>query len=37
MRFEEPEPKRILGLAWRSTSPRKSDFNELGKLIIASN
>ncbi len=36
MRFAEPEPKRILGLAWRSTSPRKRDFNELGKLIIAS-
>jgi LysR family hydrogen peroxide-inducible transcriptional activator len=36
MRFEEPEPKRVLGLAWRSTSPRKRDFVELGKLIVES-
>lgn len=33
MRFAEPEPKRILGLAWRSTSPRKRDFAEFGKLV----
>ena len=33
MRFSEPEPKRILGLAWRSTSPRKRDFAEFGKLV----
>jgi len=35
MRFAEPEPSRILGLAWRSTSPRKRDFVELGKLIAS--
>lgn len=34
MRFEEPEPKRVLGLAWRSTSPRKRDFADLGRLIV---
>lgn len=35
MRFADPEPKRTLGLAWRSSSPRKRDFAELGKLIAA--
>jgi LysR family transcriptional regulator, hydrogen peroxide-inducible genes activator len=35
MRFAEPEPMRTLGLAWRSTSPRKRDFVEFGKLIAA--
>ncbi|MBX9592471.1 MAG: LysR family transcriptional regulator [Hyphomonadaceae bacterium] len=35
MRFAEPEPSRTLGLAWRSTCPRKRDFVELGKLIAA--
>ena len=34
MRFTEPEPSRVLGLAWRATSPRKRDFVELGKLIV---
>jgi LysR family transcriptional regulator, hydrogen peroxide-inducible genes activator len=33
IRFEEPEPKRVLGLAWRATSPRKRDFAEFGKLV----
>ena len=33
MRFRKPEPHRILVLAWRRSSPRKRDFNELGKLI----
>jgi LysR family hydrogen peroxide-inducible transcriptional activator len=36
MRFEEPEPARIVGLAWRSTSPRKREFVEFGKLITQS-
>jgi len=36
MRFEKPEPSRVLGLAWRRTSPRKRDFIELGKLIVES-
>src|SRR5262249_48749388 len=34
MRFKEPEPKRTLGLVWRTSSPRKSDFAEFGKLIV---
>lgn len=33
MRFAEPEPQRTIGLAWRGTSPRKSDFKELARLI----
>ncbi len=35
MRFADPEPSRMLGLAWRATSPRKRDFVELGRLIEA--
>ncbi|QCK84779.1 LysR family transcriptional regulator [Phreatobacter aquaticus] len=35
MRFAEPEPSRVLGLAWRRTSPRKRDFIELGQMITA--
>jgi LysR family hydrogen peroxide-inducible transcriptional activator len=35
MRFADPEPQRVIGLAWRETSPRKRDFVELGKLIVA--
>ena len=34
MRFKEPEPKRTLGLAWRTSSPRRRDFAEFGKLIV---
>ena len=34
IRFEDPEPKRALGLAWRASSPRKDDFAALGKLIV---
>lgn len=33
MRFAEPEPKRQLGLVWRATSPRKSDFLELARIV----
>ena len=33
--FEAPEPHRIIGLAWRRSSPRKADFAELGKLVVA--
>lgn len=36
MRFEDPEPKRVIGLAWRKNSPRKPDFIELGEVITAS-
>lgn len=31
MRFEPPEPCRVVGLAWRTSSPRSSDFEELAK------
>jgi LysR family hydrogen peroxide-inducible transcriptional activator len=34
VRFEQPEPKRTLGLAWRAASPRKRDFSEFGTLIV---
>jgi LysR family hydrogen peroxide-inducible transcriptional activator len=36
MRFEDPEPRRVIGLAWRKNSPRKADFIELGEVITAS-
>jgi len=35
MRFTEPEPSRVLGLVWRSTSSRRRDFEELGRLVTA--
>lgn len=35
VRFADPEPRRILGLAWRASSPRKRDFVALGRLIVA--
>ncbi len=35
MRFTDPQPRRVVGLAWRKSSPRKSHFVELGKLITA--
>jgi LysR family hydrogen peroxide-inducible transcriptional activator len=34
MRFTDPEPQRVIGLAWRETSPRKPDFAALGDLIL---
>ncbi len=34
--FEEPQPFRTLGLVWRVTSPRTADFQELGRLVLAS-
>ncbi len=34
-RFEAPEPMREIGLAWRKTSPRKTDFYALGTLLKA--
>ena len=34
MRFTDPEPRRVVGLAWRKSSPRKRHFAELGKLIM---
>jgi LysR family hydrogen peroxide-inducible transcriptional activator len=33
VRFVDPEPFRTIGLVWRSTSPRKPDFLELGRLV----
>ena len=35
MRFAEPQPNRVIGLAWRRRSPRARHFVELGKLITA--
>jgi LysR family transcriptional regulator, hydrogen peroxide-inducible genes activator len=34
LRFAEPQPQRQIGLAWRSTSPRKADFLELGQILL---
>ncbi len=33
VRFVDPEPHRTIGLAWRKSSPRRSDFAELGRLL----
>jgi LysR family transcriptional regulator, hydrogen peroxide-inducible genes activator len=33
LRFAEPAPGRVIGLAWRRTSPRKVDFIALGQLV----
>ncbi len=33
LRFAAPEPARTVGLAWRRTSPRKKDFEALGKVV----
>ncbi|MCB1519470.1 MAG: hydrogen peroxide-inducible genes activator [Hyphomicrobiaceae bacterium] len=35
MPFAEPQPKRLVGLGWRRTSPRTRDFQELGRLFKA--
>jgi LysR family transcriptional regulator, hydrogen peroxide-inducible genes activator len=32
LRFSAPEPARTIGLAWRRTSPRKKDFEALGRI-----
>jgi LysR family hydrogen peroxide-inducible transcriptional activator len=34
LRFVEPQPQRTIGLAWRSTSPRKTDFLALGQMVL---
>lgn len=31
--FREPPPSRTIGLAWRKSSPRKSDFAAFGRLV----
>lgn len=33
MRFTQPEPQRLLGLAWRKSSPRRDEFLEIGAMI----
>jgi LysR family hydrogen peroxide-inducible transcriptional activator len=33
LRFNAPEPARSIGLAWRRTSPRRKDFEALGKIV----
>ncbi len=33
LRFAEPEPARSIGLAWRRTSPRRADFEAIGKIV----
>lgn len=33
LRFQDPEPGRQIGLVWRRTSPRRKDFEALGKLV----
>jgi LysR family transcriptional regulator, hydrogen peroxide-inducible genes activator len=33
LRFASPQPGRTIGLAWRRTSPRKSDFIALGEMV----
>lgn len=33
MRFEPPEPSRTVGLAWRASSPRQTDFLALGEQV----
>ncbi|MBN9064735.1 MAG: LysR family transcriptional regulator [Rhizobiales bacterium 65-9] len=35
-RFPAPEPMRTIGLAWRKSSPRKTDFIALGRVITES-
>jgi LysR family transcriptional regulator, hydrogen peroxide-inducible genes activator len=33
VRFERPEPQRTIGMVWRRTSPRRSEFLELGAVL----
>jgi LysR family hydrogen peroxide-inducible transcriptional activator len=33
LQFIEPQPSRMIGLAWRHTSPRQTDFITLGKIV----
>jgi LysR family hydrogen peroxide-inducible transcriptional activator len=34
LRFAEPQPGRVIGLAWRKSSPRKFDFVALGQIMV---
>ncbi|BCP54472.1 LysR family transcriptional regulator [Kaistia sp. 32K] len=33
-RFSTPEPEREIGLVWRRSSPRRADFEALGRLLV---
>ncbi|MFI5411506.1 hydrogen peroxide-inducible genes activator [Kaistia sp. UC242_56] len=33
-RFSAPEPQREIGLVWRRSSPRRADFEALGRLLV---
>lgn len=33
LRFSDPAPKRDVGLVWRQSSPRKADFQALGRVL----
>jgi LysR family hydrogen peroxide-inducible transcriptional activator len=33
VRFADPEPRRTIGLAWRTNSPRGRDFAALNDLV----
>lgn len=35
LEFPDPVPSRSIGLAWRRTSPRKRDFQEIGRMVTA--
>jgi LysR family hydrogen peroxide-inducible transcriptional activator len=35
LRFAEPAPARVLGFAWRATSPRRHEYLELAELVRA--
>ncbi len=34
-RFAAPEPSREIGLVWRSSSPRRHDFDAFGDMLVA--
>jgi len=34
IRFIDPQPARDIGLAWRCTSPRRQDFEALGRIVV---
>ena len=34
LRFADPQPRRMIGLAWRQSSPRKQEFAAVGELVI---
>jgi LysR family transcriptional regulator, hydrogen peroxide-inducible genes activator len=34
LRFARPTPSRTIGLAWRPTSPRKTDFAALARIVL---